>query len=48
MTVDVESISMEQMTRPEDLAQLVLVLINLSNSASVAELVVNCRADVVA
>lgn len=48
MTSEVESTPVENMTSAEDLAQMVLMLFRLSNTASVAELVVNCRADVVA
>ena len=48
MTSKVESVPMEQMTTPEDLAELVKTVISLSNTASIAELIVNCRADVVA
>lgn len=33
----------EQMSRPEDLAALIEVVLHLSNTASVAELLVNCR-----
>ena len=48
MTSAVESISIDSMTSPDDLAELVRTVISLSNTASVAELVVNCRPDVVA
>ena len=40
--------AMDRMTSAEDLAELVRTVICLSNTASIAELVVNCRADVVA
>ena len=48
MTSAVESISIDSMISPDDLAELVRTVISLSNTASVAELVVNCRPDVVA
>lgn len=48
MTSEVESVAMGDMISAEDLAELVLTVFCLSNTASVAELVVNCRADVVA
>ena len=48
MTANVETTPIDQMTSAEDLAELVLTVASLSNTASVAELVVNCRADVVA
>ena len=48
MTSAVESISIDDMISPDDLAELVRTVISLSNTASVAELVVNCRPDVVA
>jgi NAD(P)-dependent dehydrogenase (short-subunit alcohol dehydrogenase family) len=48
MTADVESTPIENMTSAEDLAEMVKLLFTLSNTASIAELVVNCRADVVA
>lgn len=48
MTSKVESISVDDMISPNDLAELVRTVISLSNSASVAELVVNCRPDVIA
>jgi len=48
MTANVESTALEQMISPDDLAQVVLTLLSLSNTASIAELVINCRADVVA
>ncbi len=46
MTADVESFPHEQMMAPGDIAELVLTLLALPNSASIAELVVNCRHDV--
>jgi len=48
MTANVESVGLDQMIEPDDLAELVLTLLALSNKASIAELVVNCRSDVVA
>ena len=48
MTSTVESISTDSMISPDDLAELVRTVISLSNTASVAELLVNCRPDVVA
>jgi NAD(P)-dependent dehydrogenase (short-subunit alcohol dehydrogenase family) len=48
MTANVESVALDQMIEPDDLAELVLTLLALSNKASIAELVVNCRSDVVA
>ena len=48
MTSKVERISVDNMISPNDLAELVRTVISLSNSASVAELVVNCRPDVIA
>lgn len=46
MTADVESFPHDQMMEPGDIAQVVLTLLALSNNASVAELVINCRDDV--
>lgn len=46
MTVAVDSIPLDQMIAPDDLAQVVLTVLSLSNTASIAELVVNCRDDV--
>ena len=37
------SVGREEMIQPEDLATLVATLLALPNSASVAELLVNCR-----
>ena len=48
LTSSVESMPLEDMTSPHDLAELVKIILSLSNSASVAELVVNCRPDIVA
>ncbi len=46
MTADVESFPHDKMMEPGDIAQVVLTLLALSNNASVAELVINCRDDV--
>ena len=46
MTADVETFPLDDMMDAADLAQLVTTVMGLSNSASVAELVVNCRNDV--
>jgi NADP-dependent 3-hydroxy acid dehydrogenase YdfG len=46
MTANVETVAHDQMIAPGDLAQIVLTLLALSNKASIAELVVNCRDDV--
>ena len=46
MTSDVETFPYNKMMVPSDIAEIVLMLLALSNNASVAELVVNCRADV--
>ncbi|MEM7223791.1 MAG: SDR family NAD(P)-dependent oxidoreductase [Pseudomonadota bacterium] len=43
MVADVTSHAQEAMTQPEDLAELVATVIALPNSASVPELLVNCR-----
>ena len=48
MTVAVESVPLDQMIAPGDLAQVVLTVLSLSNTASIAELVINCRDDVMA
>jgi len=48
MTASVESMTLDQMIAPGDLAAVVLTLLSLSNTSSIAELVINCRADVVA
>ncbi len=42
MTAQVSSVAAEAMTQPEDIADLVATVIALPNSASVAELLVNC------
>jgi hypothetical protein len=39
---------LKDMISADDLAQLVVTIMQLSNTASVAELVVNCRPDIVA
>lgn len=46
MTANVETMATNQMIEPDDIAEMVLTLLALSNKASIAELVVNCRADV--
>lgn len=46
MTADVTTFPHEQMMEPGDIAELAATLIALSNTASIAELVVNCRNDV--
>lgn len=43
MTAGSTALPREQMTQPEDLARLVAMVIGLPNTASVAELLVNCR-----
>jgi NAD(P)-dependent dehydrogenase (short-subunit alcohol dehydrogenase family) len=43
MTAHVTKLPRDQMSRPEDLALLVETLLRLSNTASVAELLLNCR-----
>lgn len=43
LTSDVAKIAREEMTDPRDLAELVATVIALPNTASVAELLVNCR-----
>ena len=45
MTADVETFPHDQMMEPGDIAEIALTLLALSNNASVAELVVNCRND---
>ncbi len=47
MTADVETFPHDKMMEPGDIAQVVLTLLALSNNASVAELVINCRDDVI-
>lgn len=46
MTADVKSFPHEQMMEPGDIAEVVLTVLGLSNNASIAELVINCRDDV--
>ncbi len=46
MTAAVESVPHDQMIAPGDLAEVVLTVLSLSNTASIAELVINCRDDV--
>jgi NADP-dependent 3-hydroxy acid dehydrogenase YdfG len=46
MTADVESFPHEQMMMPGDIAEVVATVLGLSNNASIAELVINCRDDV--
>ena len=46
MTADVETFPIDEMMDPADIAQIVALLIALPNTASVAEMVVNCRDDV--
>ncbi len=46
MTAKVESVAQDQMIEPRDIAEAVLTLLTLSNTASIAELVINCRDDV--
>lgn len=43
MTSDVQSFPLDEMMDPADVAQLALTVMALPNTASVAELVVNCR-----
>jgi len=45
MTADVETFPHDQMMKPADIADIVLTVLALSNNASIAELVVNCRND---
>ena len=45
MTADVETFPHDRMMAPGDIADLALAVLALSNNASVAELVVNCRND---
>ena len=47
MTKNVESVKVENMISPDDLAELVKTVICLPNSASIAELIVNCKPDLV-
>ena len=46
MTTSVETMALDQMTEPRDLAEVVATLLALSNKASIAELIINCRDDV--
>jgi NADP-dependent 3-hydroxy acid dehydrogenase YdfG len=46
MTADVETFPHDKMMEPGDIAEVVLTLLALSNNASIAELVINCRDDV--
>ena len=46
MTADVETFPHDQMMTPDDIAEVVLTVLGLSNNASIAELVINCRDDV--
>ena len=48
LTKNVQSVELSDMITADDLAELVKTVVLLSNTASVAELVVNCRPDVVA
>ena len=45
MTATVETWSQDKMMQPADIAELVTTVMGLSNNASVAELIVNCRDD---
>lgn len=45
MTAEIESTPMEKMISPADLAEVVQTVLSLGNTASIAEIVVNCRAD---
>ena len=46
MTTSVETMAFNQMTEPRDIAEVVATLLALSNKASIAELIINCRNDV--
>ena len=46
MTAAVEAFPYGQMIESNDLAEVVLTILSLSNTASIAELVINCRDDV--
>lgn len=46
MTADVATFPHERMMAPGDIAEVVLTVLGLSNNASIAELVINCRDDV--
>ena len=47
LTSSIETVSLDDMISADDLAELVNTVISLSNTASVAELIVNCRPDIV-
>ena len=46
LTASVETFPYGQMIEPGDLAEVVLTVLSLSNTSSIAELVINCRDDV--
>jgi NAD(P)-dependent dehydrogenase (short-subunit alcohol dehydrogenase family) len=46
MTADVETFPIADMMEPEDIAELAVTVMSLSNTASVAELIVNCKSDI--
>ncbi len=46
LTTEVETFPYDQMIAPSDLAEVVATVLALSNTASIAELVINCRDDV--
>lgn len=43
LTNEVKKVSQDEMIQPEDLAELVDTILSLPNTASIAELLVNCR-----
>jgi NAD(P)-dependent dehydrogenase (short-subunit alcohol dehydrogenase family) len=43
MTGHVTKVSRQEMSRPEDVAELVATIVRLPNNAAIAELLVNCR-----
>lgn len=45
MTAAVTKVAPEDMTRPEDIAEAVALLLRLPNTASVSEFAINCRAE---
>lgn len=45
MTAGVTKVARENMTRPEDIAEAVALLLRLPNTASISELAINCRAE---
>ena len=47
LTSSIETVSLDDMISADDLAEVVNTVISLSNTASVAELIVNCRPDIV-